>query len=61
MWSEVATLKKDVSLQFKHLVSNSATQSAAIDELRLMFPQFIGKTGGEDNVSPSITYSALEN
>ena len=50
-----------MNLKFKSLVANSATQTAAIDELRLMFRHFIGKSVGEDNVNPSITHSALEN
>ena len=50
-----------MNLKLKSLVANSATQTAAIDELWLMFRHFIGNSVGKNNVSPSITHSALEN
>lgn len=59
--AEMQSWKKDVESKFGEFLESSKAQSAAIEELRLMFNAYIGKPKERDEGSPSIGQSALEN
>ena len=54
-------LKNDVDSKFMQVLATSTVQQATIEDLKLMFQSFMGKSKCGDEGSPSIIQSALEN
>jgi hypothetical protein len=57
----VDALKRDVDAKFSQMVETATAQASAIDDLKFMFADYMGKSKGNMEGSPSITQSALEN
>lgn len=59
--STVEAWKRDVDAKFDKMVATATAQASAISDLKVMFVNYIGKSKGIVEGSPSITESALEN
>jgi hypothetical protein len=57
----VESFKREVDEKFTQMVATATTQAAAIDDLKIMFANYMKRSDDRAQASPSITESALEN